>query len=174
IILALGLVGIIISIERFYSLSRIEQKVKKQLKTDEPLDNNPLGRILKVNQKYADRNVDTLELKLSEAILKEMPKITKNITFVKVISVVAPLLGLLGTVTGMINTFQMITLFGAGDPTIMAGGISQALVTTVLGLVVAIPMTLLYTMINTRSKNIVHILQEQSAGIIAERAEQGA
>ncbi|MCW9016989.1 MAG: MotA/TolQ/ExbB proton channel family protein, partial [Kangiellaceae bacterium] len=93
-------------------------------------------------------------------------------TFIKIISVVAPLLGLLGTVTGMIITFQKITLFGAGDPTIMAGGISQALVTTVLGLVVAIPTTLLYTWINTRSKGIVHILQEQSAGIIAERAEQ--
>ena len=73
----------------------------------------------------------------------------------------------------MINTFQAITLFGTGDPKLMAGGISQALVTTVQGLIVAIPTVMLFTWLNTRSKNIVHILQEQSAGIIAERAEQG-
>ena len=174
IILSLGLLAVLISIERFIALFIMESKVKRQLKSDGINENNPLGRILKVKEKYPDVAVDTLELKLSEAILKELPKITRSITFIKIISVVAPLLGLLGTVTGMIITFQKITLFGAGDPTIMAGGISQALVTTVLGLVVAIPTTLLYTWINTRSKGIVHILQEQSAGIIAERAEQGA
>ncbi|PWK51718.1 MotA/TolQ/ExbB proton channel family protein [Pleionea mediterranea] len=174
IILALGLIALLIAIERFIALFIVEKKVKQQLKNNTINDNNPLGRILKVKEKYPHVAVDTLELKLSEAILKELPKITRSITFIKIISVVAPLLGLLGTVTGMINTFQMITLFGAGDPTIMAGGISQALVTTVLGLVVAIPTVLLYTWLNTRSKNIVHILQEQSAGIIAERAEQGA
>ena len=103
-----------------------------------------------------------------------MPKITRNLTLIKIISVVAPLLGLLGTVTGMINTFQAITLFGTGDPKLMAGGISQALVTTVLGLVVAIPTVFLYTLLNTRSKNMLLILQEQSAGIIAERSEKGA
>ncbi|MCW8878352.1 MAG: MotA/TolQ/ExbB proton channel family protein [Kangiellaceae bacterium] len=172
IILALGVLAVLISIERFIALFIIESKVKRQLKSDGINENNPLGRILKVREKYPNVAVDTLELKLSEAILKELPKITRSITFIKIISVVAPLLGLLGTVTGMIITFQKITLFGAGDPTIMAGGISQALVTTVLGLVVAIPTTLLYTWINTRSKGIVHILQEQSAGIIAERAEQ--
>jgi biopolymer transport protein ExbB len=74
----------------------------------------------------------------------------------------------------MINTFQAITLFGTGDPKLMAGGISQALVTTVLGLVVAIPTVFLYTLLNTRSKNMLLILQEQSAGIIAERSEKGA
>ncbi|HAU05137.1 MAG TPA: energy transducer TonB, partial [Pseudoalteromonas shioyasakiensis] len=110
----------------------------------------------------------------SEAIIREMPKITRNLTLIKIISVVAPLLGLLGTVTGMINTFQAITLFGTGDPKLMAGGISQALVTTVLGLVVAIPTVFLYTLLNTRSKNMLLILQEQSAGIIAERSEKGA
>jgi biopolymer transport protein ExbB len=103
-----------------------------------------------------------------------MPKITRNLTLIKIISVVAPLLGLLGTVTGMINTFQAITLFGTGDPKLMAGGISQALVTTVLGLVVAIPTVFLYTLLNTRSRNLLLILQEQSAGIIAERSEKGA
>ncbi|MGW8370554.1 MAG: MotA/TolQ/ExbB proton channel family protein, partial [Gammaproteobacteria bacterium] len=91
---------------------------------------------------------------------------------IKVISVVAPLMGLLGTVTGMIQTFQVITLYGAGDPKMMAGGISQALVTTVLGLVVAIPMVLLHTIVNGRSRRITQILQEQSAGIVATQAEK--
>ena len=129
---------------------------------------------MKVKDQYPDVTYDTLELKLSEAILREMPRITRNLTLIKIISVVAPLLGLLGTVTGMINTFQAITLFGTGDPKLMAGGISTALVTTVLGLVVAIPTVFIYTLLNTRSKNLLVILQEQSAGIIAERSEKGA
>ncbi len=72
------------------------------------------------------------------------------------------------------NDFQAITLFGTGDPKTMAGGISQALVTTVLGLVVAIPMVLLHTLVSGRSKRIVQVLQEQSAGIIAQHAEKSA
>ena len=95
-------------------------------------------------------------------------------TFLKIIAVVAPLLGLLGTVTGMIKTFQAITLFGTGDPKLMAGGISQALMTTVLGLCVAIPTVLLHTLVAGRSKKITHVLQERSAGLVAERMEQGS
>ena len=101
-------------------------------------------------KKNAD--TETIELKLSEAALKEMPRLTKGLLFIKVISVVAPLMGLLGTVTGMIKTFQVITLYGAGDPKMMAGGISQALMTTVLGLVVAIPMVLLHTIVSGQSR----------------------
>lgn len=174
VILALGLIALLVAAERYIVLFITERKVKRQLKSDQLKDDNPLGRVLKVKEKYANVASDTLELKLSEAILKEMPKLTRSITFIKIISVVSPLLGLLGTVTGMIVTFQSITLFGTGDPKLMAGGISQALMTTVLGLVVAIPTVMLFTWLNTRSKNIVHILQEQSAGIIAERAEQGS
>ncbi|MEO1326597.1 MAG: MotA/TolQ/ExbB proton channel family protein, partial [Pseudomonadota bacterium] len=124
---------------------------------------------------YAQSNksvdTETLELKLNEAVLKEVPKIQRGILLVKVISVVAPLAGLLGTVTGMIKTFQVITLYGAGDPKLMAGGISQALMTTVLGLVVAIPMVLLHTVLSGRAKSLLGILQEQSAGLIAEHSE---
>ncbi|RUO58773.1 DUF3450 family protein [Pseudidiomarina insulisalsae] len=172
IILALGAIGLLIGLERFMTLTFMGRKVKRQLKQQQPSQDNPLGRVMAVQQKYPQADTETLELKLSEAILREVPKITRNLTFIKIISVVAPLLGLLGTVTGMINTFQAITLFGTGDPKLMAGGISQALVTTVLGLVVAIPMTLLFATLNTRSKNIVHVLQEQASGIIAERSER--
>jgi biopolymer transport protein ExbB len=109
---------------------------------------------------------------MGEAIMTEAPKLSRGLLFLKIISVVAPLMGLLGTVTGMINTFQAIMLFGTGDPKIMAGGISQALVTTVLGLSVAIPTVLLHTIVAGRSKRIVHILEEQSVGIVAEHAEK--
>ncbi|KMT64597.1 MotA/TolQ/ExbB proton channel family protein [Catenovulum maritimum] len=175
IILAVGLVGLLIALERFISLSIVGAKIKSQLKNiSTPKANNPLGRVLSVKDQHPTADTETFELKLSEAILREVPKLQRNLTFIKIISVVAPLMGLLGTVTGMINTFQAITLFGTGDPKLMAGGISQALVTTVLGLVVAIPTLLLYTMLNTRSRGLVSILQEQSTGLIAERAEKAA
>ncbi len=172
IILAVGALGLLLALERLVSLTLIRSKVNKQLKSETFTDNNPLGRVMQVKEKYPDADTEAMELHLTEAILTEVPKLGRNLTIIKIISVVAPLMGLLGTVTGMINTFQAITLFGTGDPKLMAGGISQALVTTVLGLVVAIPMTLLYAVLNTRSKNIVFILQEQAAGVIAERAER--
>lgn len=173
IILALGAIGLLFALERFVSLMLLGNKVKRQLKKDKASDDNPLGRVMLIKEKYPQADTETLELKLSEGIMREVPKITRNLTFIKIISVVAPLMGLLGTVTGMIKTFQAITLFGTGDPKLMAGGISQALVTTVLGLVVAIPMTLLFATLHTRSKNLIHILQEQASGIIAERSERG-
>lgn len=172
IILVVGAVGLVLALERLVSLTLIKIKVDRQLKNPQPNKDNPLGRILQVREQFPNVDTETLELKLTEAILGEVPKLSRNLTMIKIISVVAPLMGLLGTVTGMINTFQAITLFGTGDPKLMAGGISTALMTTVLGLVVAIPMTLLYAMLNTRSKNIVLILQEQASGVIAERAER--
>ncbi|MBA6380793.1 MULTISPECIES: MotA/TolQ/ExbB proton channel family protein [unclassified Colwellia] len=171
VILAIGLIGLLIAIERFITLFFIGSKVNRQLKSDQASNDNPLGRVMLVQDKNPLDNVETLELKLSESILKEVPVLTTRLTFIKIISVVAPLIGLLGTVTGMINTFQAITLFGTGDPKLMAGGISQALVTTVLGLVVAIPMVFISTLLNTRSRGIINILQQQSAGILAERSE---
>jgi biopolymer transport protein ExbB len=174
IILAVGLVGLLIAIWRFISLSLEGAKVHRQLKSSTFKDNNSLGRVMKAKDDYPEADTEALELHLTEAILGEIPKLGRSLSIIKVISVVAPLMGLLGTVSGMINTFQAITLFGTGDPKLMAGGISTALVTTVLGLVVAIPMTLLYAVLNTRNKSIVYILQEQAAGVIAERAEAHA
>lgn len=171
LIIALGILGLLLAAERLVTLTVMSRKVSAQLKSDQPREDNPLGRVLKV---YADNkhvDVETLELKLSEAIIKETPRLQRSLLFLKIISVVAPLMGLLGTVTGMIQTFQAITLFGTGDPTLMAGGISQALVTTVLGLVVAIPIVLLHTFVSGRSRRIVNVLQEQSAGIVAQHSE---
>ena len=118
-------------------------------------------------------DVETVALKLDDAILKEVPKLESGLNFVKVLAAVAPLMGLLGTVIGMINTFQAITLFGTGDPQIMAGGISEALVTTVLGLIAAIPLLLLHAFASGASKRVTQILEEQAAGIVAEHAEGG-
>ncbi|MEI6893910.1 MAG: MotA/TolQ/ExbB proton channel family protein [Colwellia sp.] len=172
IILAIGAVGLLIALERLIVLVLIGSKVARQLKNDVASDDNPLGRVMLVKDQNPDLDTETLELRLSESILRELPKLSSKLTLIKIISVVAPLIGLLGTVTGMINTFQAITLFGTGDPKLMAGGISQALVTTVLGLVVAIPMVFIFAYLNGRSRGIVNILQQESTGIIADRAER--
>lgn len=171
VIIALGFIALLLSAERFYTLYMVGAKVSAQMKQSTPDSGNPLGRLLNVYHENKDVDTDTLVLKLDEAILKESPALSARIAFIKIISMVAPLLGLLGTVVGMILTFQAITLFGTGDPKTMAGGISQALMTTVLGLCVAIPTVLLHSIVQSRSSSILHILQEQSAGLIAEQAE---
>ena len=174
LILALGGLALVIAVERIVVLGLAGRKVASQLKSSKARDDNPLGRVLLVAERNRNADRETLELKMGEAILTEAPKLSRALLFLKIISVVAPLMGLLGTVTGMINTFQAITLFGTGDPKLMAGGISQALVTTVLGLSVAIPTVLLHTVVSGRSKRIIHILEEQSVGIVAEHAEESA
>ena len=173
VIIILGIVALLLSIERFYTLNIIGKRVDDQIADPENADrNNPLGRILKVYQDNPEADSENLVLKLDEAILKEEPAINARIAFIKIISMVAPLLGLLGTVIGMIVTFQAITLFGTGDPKTMAGGISQALITTVLGLVVAIPTVLLHSIVSAKATSIKHILTEQSAGLIAQHSEK--
>jgi biopolymer transport protein ExbB len=174
VIIALGIVGLAIAIWRLLALSGTAAKVNRQVKNLEQAGNNPLGRVLKIAHDNPDSDVEALELKLGEAILKEIPKFNSMLPFLKIISVVAPLLGLLGTVTGMIVTFQAITLYGAGDPKLMAGGISTALVTTVLGLCVAIPTVFLHTLVQSRAKRLTQILQEEAAGMLSERAERMA
>jgi biopolymer transport protein ExbB len=171
-IIGLGAIGFLIALLRFIGLSSDSRKVTAQLKRDTASTDNPLGRVLATYESNRNADTETIELKLSEAALKEMPGLTKGLLLIKVISVVAPLMGLLGTVTGMIKTFQVITLYGAGDPKMMAGGISQALMTTVLGLVVAIPMVLLHTVVSGQSRKIINILQSQSAGLVAQHSER--
>ncbi|MBT8049431.1 MAG: energy transducer TonB [Xanthomonadales bacterium] len=174
VIIALGIVGLLIALWRLFALWTTSVKVVNQTKHLDKAGNNPLGRVLKIAIDNPQSDVESLELKLGEAILKETPKFNSMLSFLKIISVVAPLLGLLGTVTGMIITFQAITLYGAGDPKLMAGGISTALVTTVLGLVVAIPTVFLHTLVQSRAKRLTQILQEEAAGMLSERAERTA
>lgn len=171
IITGVGVFAMLLAIWRFIVLAGISGKVSAQLKSKAANTNNPLGRVLKIAEDNPGLDGESLELKLEEAVLKERPAIESGLNLLKIIAAVAPLLGLLGTVTGMIITFQAITIFGAGDPKAMAGGISGALVTTVLGLVVAIPTVLMHTLVNGRAKRVLHILEEQTAGIIAENTE---
>lgn len=174
IILLIGVVGLSIAAWRLIVLGNINKRVKQQQKElNKPQDNNPLGRVL--NSYYAipkPVNIDVLEAKMDEAVLRELPALEMGQTIIKLFAGIAPLLGLLGTVTGMIATFQAITNFGTGDPKLMAGGISQALVTTVEGLIVAIPLLLAHNWVAARSKSLVQLLDEQSAGLIAEALEQ--
>ncbi len=169
VISVVGCIGLLIALWRFFGLANVTLSIKRQLADSNANANNALGRILKVADDHPELDTDGLDLKLDEAILKERPAIEKGLPVLKIIAMVAPLLGLLGTVTGMIIVFQAITVYGAGDPKAMAGGISSALVTTVLGLIVAIPILLLHTLLLGKAKKILHILEEQSAGIIASR-----
>ena len=172
IIIALGIIALIIALERFLMLLITGRKVQKQIKDSSPDTNNPLGRIMLAYTNNPDVDAETLGLKLDEAILRELPKIKRGLRTLAILAAVAPLLGLLGTVTGIIETFQSITLYGTGDPRLMSGGISQALVTTVLGLVVAIPILLMHSMLSGRSNQLVQILDEKSAAIVAKIAEK--
>lgn len=171
VIILLGALGVLVSIERFVMLARASRGIQAQLGSVIPKDDNALGRILRVYESNSTVDSETLGLKLDEAILREAPVLERWQGWIKVLAAVAPLLGLLGTVVGMIRTFQAITLFGTGDPKLMAGGISQALVTTVLGLTVAIPLVLLHSLVSGRSRTLVEILEEQSAGIIARHSD---
>ncbi len=163
-------IGLLIVLERLIVLLTLKGKMSSQAKSSTP-GNNPLGRIMAVYLANKDDDVENLELKLDEAVLKETPKIERGITIVKVFAAVAPLMGLLGTVTGMIETFQSITLYGTGDPKIMAGGISTALITTVLGIVAALPLILAHSFVSGLSKGLLHMLEEQSTGLIAQHEE---
>jgi biopolymer transport protein ExbB len=171
-IIALGLLAGFLAIIRGSIVFMTGRKVAAQKKSNEINTDNPLGRVLGIYEENRTMDVETLELKLDEVIMRESASLDKLLWVVKVVSVVAPLMGLLGTVTGLIRTFQAITLFGTGDPKMMASGISEALVTTMLGLFVAIPMVLLHALVSNTSKGVVEVLEEQAAGLIARRAEQ--
>jgi biopolymer transport protein ExbB len=168
LIIALGVVAVLLALYRLVTLT--DGRIRRQMRNlDQPGD-NPLGRVLKVYQSGTDWETDALELKLGEAVLRELPRVSRGLGFLKIVAAVAPLMGLLGTVTGMIITFQAITLFGAGDPKLMAGGISQALVTTVLGLTVAIPTLLLHQLVQSRSKRISELLEQEAVALVAIQA----
>jgi len=167
VIIAIGAAGLLLALWRLLGLTRTAAAIARA----EPGRDDPLSRILDVYEKNPDADTEALELRLDEAVMLEVPRLERGITMVRVLSVIAPLLGLLGTVTGMIRTFQMITLFGTGDPKLMAGGISVALVTTMLGLTVAIPLTFLASLLRERSKGLREILEGRAAGMVAERAE---
>lgn len=172
IILLLGAVGLVVVTIRMVDLVIVGRRVEGQLNNlDTVTDDNPLGRVIGVANGAGIHDIESYELMIDEAVAKEIPALEQGQSLIKLLAAVAPLLGLLGTVTGMIETFQSISLFGTGDPKLMAGGISQALVTTMLGLMVAIPLLFLHSLMVSRSKGLVQILDEQSSGLVCESLE---
>lgn len=174
ITLALGAVGLLIALAQFAWLALVSARTRRQMHQFEDLRNdNPLGRVLKrFGQQQRYHEPEVLEARMDEMLLAEQPGLERGQAVVKVIAAIAPLMGLLGTVTGMIGTFQAITVFGSGDPKMMAGGISQALVTTVLGLVVAIPLLFANTALNSRSRSLMNMLERQASAHLADRMDE--
>nr|WP_173670885.1 MotA/TolQ/ExbB proton channel family protein [Vibrio mediterranei] len=171
IIAGLFALGMIIALYRAAVLITTEQKINKQLKSpDTPMD-NPLGRVLSVYNSEKQLHVEALELRLLESIMDEQQHLERGLSMLKLLAALAPMLGLLGTVTGMIETFQVITQFGNAEPRVMAGGISMALVTTVLGLITAMPLLLAHNLLSSKAETIRNILERQSVGLVAEQAE---
>ncbi|MBV7262947.1 MotA/TolQ/ExbB proton channel family protein [Photobacterium sp. WH24] len=172
IILGLLAIGIIIALYRGCKLIWIRQQINAQLKKPENPGNNPLGRVLSVYDTDQKRSVEALELRLLETIVDEQQGLERGLSMLKLLAALAPMLGLLGTVTGMIETFQVITQFGNGDPKVMAGGISMALVTTVLGLVSAMPLLLAHNLLSAQADAIRSILEKQGISLVAAEAEK--
>ena len=174
-IILLGIVGLIIVGQRLLTLTRIRSRITNQMKDLEtPRPDNPLGRILisYIENKHLD--LDTIKSRVEEVMFSDLAEIKKGLQLIKVFAAVAPLMGLLGTVIGMIGTFQAITLFGTGDPKLMAGGISQALVTTVLGLCAAIPLVLSHGLLSSQSTKLGKLIGEQFLSVVADKAQQEA
>lgn len=173
LILAIGAAGLLIVLWRGAVLSMAWLRIKGQLFNDENLDNNPLGRLRNSIVSVQARSSEILAARLDEAVGQESSRLFFGLTTLTVFAAVTPLMGLLGTVIGMIETFQSISLFGTGDPKLMAGGISYALVTTQFGLAVAIPLLLLQSFLHAQANRIVEILDQQSIRLF-EQYEQPA
>ncbi len=173
-IITIGIFAGLVGIVKWVTLSITSRRVMAQRKREVVKTDNPLGRVLKIYEDNRSLVTEALELRLDQAVMEEADRLDRFMWLVRVVSVVAPLMGLLGTVTGMIQTFQAITLFGAGDPKMMAGGISEALVTTMLGLMTAAPLVVLYAFLSTSRKRVLSVLMGESSGLIATKVEDEA
>lgn len=172
IIVAVGVIGMVIGLFRLWVLSREAKKIKTQKQNLDKLTDNSLGRIIGVADRHENSNADELARFLDEAILAELPECRKGLGSLAVLATIAPLLGLLGTVAGMIETFQAITAYGNSDPQVLSSGISQALLTTKFGLIAAVPLMLLHSLLTSKSDSIVHVIEHQSAGLLAQRQQR--
>ena len=173
VVVALGALGLLIALGQYLYLLRVSMTTRRQLANMDELSNdNPLGRVLQRFHAFgAGHAPEALEARLDESMLAEQPRLERGQALVKMLAAVAPLLGLLGTVTGMIVTFQSITVFGTGDPQLMAGGISQALVTTVLGLITAVPLLFAHTAMSSRSRALIGTMEGRASAVLADRLE---
>lgn len=181
VIIFVGILGVLLAAFQFLYLIVTRNAVTRQLNNlASPSGANPLGRVVlafRGNGKAVD-NPELTELRLSEAVLREIPKIERFQAFLRLAVAAGPLLGLIGTVIGMIITFHAITASGSSDPRLMAHGIGQAMIATVLGLGIAIPLLFINSGLASMSGSITQILDEQSQALLAEdiisRKEQQA
>lgn len=171
VIAFLAIIGILIGLFKIFTLFTMGSAMRGTAKTRQAGTGNPLARVFEAYENNRNADVETLELKLDEQILRESPRIERFNDIIKVLAAIAPLMGLLGTVIGMIITFTAITIYGAGDPKLMAGGISVALMTTVFGLVAAIPLLLIHAVVSAMARGNQQLLDEQAAGLVAEKME---
>ena len=167
IIILLFTIGVVLGALRYKFLARESKILDKELKTGDFSEKSVLGKLNKIFNNYTGTSPEDLEAQLEDVLSRAVPVLEQNLSTIKLLAAVAPLLGLLGTVVGMIETFQAITLFGTGDPKLMAGGISQALVTTMLGLIAAVPLLFIHNILESRSRNITQVYEEQAIGFIA-------
>ena len=167
IILLILIAGLAMGVMQFLFLRNESQTIDIELNSKNYSDNSTLGKLNNIYSKYKGDTPEELEAQLEDVLAKTAPALEKNLSIIKLLAAVAPLLGLLGTVIGMIETFQAITLFGTGDPKLMAGGISQALVTTMLGLIAAVPLLFVHNILDSRSRAISQIYEEQAIGYVA-------
>ena len=176
VVVALGGFGLLVGLLQYGYLLRVSMTMRRQLTELSQLrSDNPLGRVLqRFRELQANQLPEALEARLDEAVLAELPRLERGQPLVKLLAAIAPLLGLLGTVTGMIVTFQAITVYGTGDPQLMAGGISQALVTTVLGLVTAVPLLFMHTALSGRSRHLTGVVEGQASAALARHLETGS
>jgi biopolymer transport protein ExbB len=176
VIMTVGALGALAFLFQLFSLVFVRLAVTKQLKNvDHPTANNPLGRVLlafKGDKNRIEEDAEVAELRITEAVLREVPKLERFQAFLRLAVAAGPLLGLIGTVWGMIITFQSITESGSSDPKLMATGIGQAMIATVLGLGIAIPLLFANALLNSLSRGVVQVLDEQSAGMLAESIEK--
>ena len=169
IILFLLFCGLLLSSRKYFWLRKEDKLLELQMDSKEPLTNNPFGDMIQVFLKFKEETQEVLEIKMEEVIKQKTSHFRQGLGTLKLLASIAPLLGLLGTVTGMIDTFQSLTLFGTGDPKLMAGGISQALVTTALGLIVAIPLIFIHNFLSGKANSLVSFFEEQALGLLSQK-----
>jgi biopolymer transport protein ExbB len=167
VILIILTLGLTMGVLQFQFLYRESKSIDSELEIGNFSNDSILGKLNSVFKSHTGDNPEELEAQLEDILAKASPPLDKNLSVIKLLAAVAPLLGLLGTVIGMIETFQAITLFGTGDPKLMAGGISQALVTTMLGLIAAVPLLFVHNLLDSRSRAISQIYEEQAIGFVA-------
>ncbi|HEX6999018.1 MAG TPA: MotA/TolQ/ExbB proton channel family protein [Gammaproteobacteria bacterium] len=175
VIITVGLIGLAVALIQYVYLIFTRFAVARQLRDmSTPRTDNPLGRVLIAfrNGLRPGESRELAELRLSEAVLREMPKLERFQSFLRLAVAAGPLLGLIGTVIGMIITFKAITAAGSSDPRLMAQGIGQAMIATVLGLGIAIPLLFINAGLAALSRGITHILDEHTHELLAEQGRQ--